>query len=78
MRLPVMIRKIANILGIVAMMALSACGGGSPLTLTQANLEKVREGMTASEVKSILAHLRQFRGHLDPFYSVEIPSEPKM
>ena len=56
MRLPVMIRKIANILGIVAMMALSACGGGSPLTLTQANLDKVQEGMTASEVKSILGN----------------------
>ena len=36
------------------MMALSACGGGSPLTLTQANLDKVHEGMTANEVKSIL------------------------
>jgi hypothetical protein len=49
-----MIRKIANRAGIVAMMALSACGGGSPLTLTQANLDKVHEGMTANEVKSIL------------------------
>jgi len=38
------------------MMALSACGGGSPLTLTQANLDKVQEGMTASEVKSILGN----------------------
>ncbi|MFZ0709513.1 MAG: outer membrane protein assembly factor BamE [Terrimicrobiaceae bacterium] len=37
-------------------MALSACGGGSPLTLTQANLDKVQEGMTASEVKSILGN----------------------
>ena len=38
------------------MMALSACGGCSPLTLTQANLDKVQEGMTASEVKSILGN----------------------
>ena len=56
MRFLVMIRKIGNILGIFAVMALSACGGGSPLTLTQANLDKVQEGMTANEVKSILGN----------------------
>lgn len=33
---------------------LSACGGGSPLTLTQENLEKIQDGMSAAEVKAIL------------------------
>lgn len=56
MRFLVMIRRIRNILGIFAVMALSACGGGSPLTLTQANLDRVQEGMTAKEVKSILGN----------------------
>lgn len=34
--------------------ALTACGGGSPVTLTQANLDKIQDGMSATEVKSIL------------------------
>lgn len=33
---------------------LAACGGGSPLTLTQENLDKIQEGMSAAEVKAIL------------------------
>jgi hypothetical protein len=35
-------------------LALIGCGGGSPLTLTQENLDKVHDGMSSSEVKSIL------------------------
>ncbi|MDE1170026.1 MAG: hypothetical protein PW734_02270 [Verrucomicrobium sp.] len=34
--------------------ALVACGGGSPLTLTQANLDKIHDDMTPAEVKAIL------------------------
>ena len=33
---------------------LTACGGGSPLTLTQENLDKIHDGMSSAEVKSIL------------------------
>jgi len=33
---------------------LAGCGGGSPLTLTQDNLNKVQNDMSQSEVKSIL------------------------
>jgi len=32
----------------------SACGGGSPLTLTQANLDKIQPDMSTMEVKAIL------------------------
>jgi hypothetical protein len=35
-------------------LALMGCGGGSPLTLTQENLDKVHDGMSSSEVRSIL------------------------
>ncbi len=50
------IRKssFAVTLAVSIALALSACGGGSPLTLTQANLDKIHDGMSASEVKSIL------------------------
>ncbi len=34
--------------------ALMGCGGGSPLTLTQANLDRVHNDMSPSEVKSVL------------------------
>ena len=34
--------------------ALVACGGGSPLTLNQANLDKIHDDMTPTEVKAIL------------------------
>ncbi len=44
-----------TILGVLALL-LAACGGGSPLTLTQANLDQIHEGMSASEVKSILGN----------------------
>ncbi len=42
----------SSLLAIV--LALSACGGGSPLTLTQENLDRIHDGMTSAEVKSIL------------------------
>ncbi|MGC3990884.1 MAG: outer membrane protein assembly factor BamE [Chthoniobacteraceae bacterium] len=43
-----------KLLCITALSLLGACGGGSPITLTQANLDRVHEGMSAAEVKSIL------------------------
>ena len=33
---------------------LMGCGGGSPLTLTQANLDKIHDDMSQSEVKAIM------------------------
>lgn len=33
---------------------LQGCGGGSPFTLTQENLDKIQPDMSAREVKSIL------------------------
>ncbi len=41
-------------LALLSLAILTACGGGSPLTLTQDNLDKVHENMSAAEVKSIL------------------------
>ena len=44
-------------LGLVALFTIisfSACGGGSPLTLTQANVDKIQQDMSSKEVKSIL------------------------
>jgi hypothetical protein len=35
-------------------LVLSGCGGGSPLTLTQANLDKIQPDMSGAEVKAIL------------------------
>jgi len=35
-------------------MVLAACGGGSPVTLTQDNVDKIQNGMTTAEVKAIL------------------------
>ena len=35
-------------------LALAGCGSGSPLTLTQQNLDKIQHGMSSQEVKSIL------------------------
>jgi hypothetical protein len=35
-------------------LALMGCGGGSPLTLTQANLDKIHDDMSQSEVKAIM------------------------
>jgi uncharacterized lipoprotein YehR (DUF1307 family) len=35
-------------------LALSGCGGGSPLTLTQDNLNKVQNDMSQADVKAIL------------------------
>jgi hypothetical protein len=33
---------------------LAGCGGGSPLTLTQANLDKVQDDMSTADVRAIL------------------------
>jgi hypothetical protein len=35
-------------------LVLMGCGGGSPLTLTQENLDKVQNDMTSAQVRSIL------------------------
>jgi hypothetical protein len=35
-------------------LVLAGCGGGSPLTLNQNNLDKVHEDMSQTEVRSIL------------------------
>jgi hypothetical protein len=41
-------------LALVSTLALSACGGGSPLTLTQENFNKVQNDMSQADVKQIL------------------------
>jgi len=35
-------------------LVLIGCGGGSPLTLNQQNLDKVQDGMSTSQVRGIL------------------------
>jgi hypothetical protein len=35
-------------------LVLMGCGGGSPLTLTQENLDKVQDGMSQNDVRAIL------------------------
>ena len=40
--------------------------------------ERWRAMNVALAAPELQAHLRQFGDQLDPFYSVEIPSEPKM
>lgn len=35
-------------------LVLSGCGGGSPLSLTQANLDRVQPDMSQTEVKTIM------------------------
>lgn len=38
----------------LAALGLSGCGGGSPLTLTQDNYDKIHDDMTPAEVRTIL------------------------
>lgn len=47
-------KMLRNFLALAVLVTLSACGGGSPLTLTQENLDKVQEGMSAAQVQTIL------------------------
>jgi SmpA / OmlA family len=42
------------LVSLFALFVLSACGGGSPATLTQENLDKIKPDMSSQEVKSIL------------------------
>ncbi len=37
-------------------LSLVACGGGSPLTLNQANLDKIQQDMSPTDVKAILGN----------------------
>jgi hypothetical protein len=52
--IPNLRRTICTALALAVMTGLGACGGGSPVTLTQANLDKIQQDMSASEVKAIL------------------------
>lgn len=47
-------KMFRNFLALVVLVSLSACGGGSPVTLTQDNLDRIQEGMSATQVQSIL------------------------
>jgi hypothetical protein len=47
-------KMLCNFLALVVLVSLSACGGGSPVTLTQDNLDRIQEGMSATQVQSIL------------------------
>jgi len=42
------------VLGVVLSLALAGCGGGSPLTLNQQNLDKIQNDMSPAEVQSIM------------------------
>jgi hypothetical protein len=43
-----------GVLALAIASVFSGCGGGSPVTLTQANLDKIQPDMSSAEVKSIL------------------------
>ena len=43
-----------SLLALCVISTLSACGGGSPVTLTQANLDKIQPDMSSKDVKAIL------------------------
>jgi hypothetical protein len=45
---------LAGMLALAIASAVTGCGGGSPVTLTQANLDKILPDMSSAEVKSIL------------------------
>ena len=47
-------RGMLPVLAMAVMLGVSACGGGSPVTLTQANLDKIQPDMSAKDVKAIL------------------------
>ena len=42
------------ILGAVLSILLVGCGGGSPITLNQANLDKIHDDMSQTEVRNIM------------------------
>lgn len=42
------------VLGVVLALALTGCGGGSPLTLNQDNLDKIHDDMSPAEVQAIM------------------------
>lgn len=49
------VKALRNLLFLLtAITFLAACGGGSPVTLTQDNVDKIQDGMTSAEVKAIL------------------------
>jgi hypothetical protein len=45
---------ILSLAALVIASTFSACGGGSPITLTQANLDKIQPDMSSKDVKAIL------------------------
>ena len=47
-------KTLRHALATLVVLSLVACGGGSPITLPQANLDKVQEGMSAAQVEAIL------------------------
>ena len=47
-------KMLRNFLALAVLATLTACGGGSPVTLTQENLDRVQDGMSSAQVKTIL------------------------
>jgi len=47
---------LKSILCLALTVLLVACGGGSPLSLTQSNLDRVHQDMSPAEVKAILGN----------------------
>lgn len=45
---------LCSFMALLTLLTLNACGGGSPFTLTQENLDKIQRDMSSREVKSIL------------------------
>ena len=51
---PRILTVLIGCMGILMASCLNGCGGGSPVTLTQANLDKIMPGMSSADVKQIL------------------------